>query len=113
MAEVIRSSGTEGDTDFDDDFYYVCIDGTLWGRIPLDPSSKTDSASLGDFDYDDNYIFVYTSEGWKESPLAAWPSEVSPLIIPHMISDVTESSFKINFNSTLTSQYFVHAIVSR
>lgn len=113
MAEVIRTSGSEGDTDFDDDFYYVCIDGTLWGRIPLDPSTKNDSASLGDFDYDNNYIYVFTSEGWKESPVAAWPSEVAPVIISHMISDVTESSFKINFDSTLTSQYFVHSIVSR
>lgn len=113
MAESIRDAGTTGDTDFDDDFYYVCIDDTLWGKIPLVESTKADAAALGDVDYDNDYIYVYTSEGWKQAPIVSWPSESEAEIIPYMISNVEENSFQINFASILTSQYYVHAIVSR
>jgi len=112
-AESIRAAGSAGDTDFDNDFYYVCIDDTLWGKLPLATSTKTDAGNLGDFDYDDNYIYVLTSEGWKQSAVAVWNSESSATIVPYMISDITDSDFKINFASSLTSQYYVHVIASR
>jgi cytoskeletal protein CcmA (bactofilin family) len=112
-AEIIRSSGNTGDTDFDNDFYYVCIDDTVWGKIPLVASTKSDPATLGDIDYNNDYIFIYTLEGWKEFPVASWPSEATAEIIPYMISNISETSFQINFGSTLASQYYVHAIVSR
>lgn len=113
MAEVIRTAGSAGDTDFDNDFYYVCIDGTLWGKLPLVISTKSDAGNLGDFDYDDNYIYVLTAEGWKQSAVATWNSETSATIVPYMISDITDTDFKINFASELTSQYYVHVIASR
>jgi len=113
MAEVIRSAGSAGDTDFDNDFYYVCIDGTLWGKLPLVASTKSDAGSLGDFDYDDDYFYVLTAEGWKQSAVATWTSESSSTIVPYMISDITDTDFKINFASALTSQYYVHVIASR
>ena len=112
-AESIRAAGSAGDTDFDNDFYYVCIDDTLWGKLPLATSTKTDAGNLGDFDYDDNYIYVLTSEGWKQSAVAVWNSESSATIVPYMISNITDSDFKINFASSLTSQYYVHVIASR
>ena len=98
---------------FDNDFYYVCIDGTLWGKLPLAASTKSDAGSLGDFDYDDDYIYVLTAEGWKQSAVATWTSESSSTIVPYMISDITDTDFKINFASALTSQYYVHVIASR
>ena len=112
-AESIRAAGSAGDTDFDNDFYYVCIDDTLWGKLPLATSTKTDAGNLGDFDYDDNYIYVLTSEGWKQSAVAVWNSESSATIVPYMISNITDADFKINFASSLTSQYYVHVIASR
>jgi hypothetical protein len=111
-AESFRSVGSRGDTDFDDDFYYVCIDGSLWGKIPLTISLKSDPGTLGDVEYDNNYIYVFTSAGWKESPIITWPSE-EDRIVPYVISDITENSFKINFGSIVTSQYFLHIIASR
>lgn len=113
MAETIRTAGSAGDTDFDNDFYYVCIDGTLWGKLPLTISTKTDVGNLGDFEYDDNYIYVLTAEGWKQSTIATWTSESLATIVPYMISDITDADFKINFASALTSQYYVHVIASR
>lgn len=113
MAAITRDEGTAGDTDFDNDFYYVCIDGTLWGKIPLVESTKSDAGNLGDVQYNNDYLYVLTAEGWKEAPIATWISESSAEIIPHMISDVTETSFKINFAAPLGSQYFVHTIASR
>jgi hypothetical protein len=113
MAEIIRTEGAAGDTDFDNDFYYVCIDGTLWGKIPLVTSTKSDAGNLGDVQYDNNYIYVLTAEGWKEGAIATWPAESSVEILPHMISNVTENSFQINFAGTLASQYFVHTVASR
>ena len=105
-------AGSRGDTDFDDNFYYVCIDGTLWGKIPLTTSSKSDPGTLGDVEYDNNYLYVYTSLGWKSSPIITWPSGEDK-ILPYVISDITETSFKIHFDSTVTSQYFLHVIASR
>ena len=113
MAEVIRTESFAGDTDFDNDFYYVCIDDTLWGKLPLATSTKSDAGSLGDFEYDDNYIYVLTAEGWKQSAVATWTSESSATIVPYMISEITDTDFKINFASALTSQYYVHVIASR
>lgn len=113
MAEVIRTESFAGDTDFDNDFYYVCIDDTLWGKLPLATSTKSDVGSLGDFEYDDNYIYVLTAEGWKQSAVATWTSESSATIVPYMISEITDTDFKINFASALTSQYYVHVIASR
>ena len=113
MSEIIRTAGSAGDPDFDNDFYYVCIDDTLWGKLPLATSTKTDAGSLGDFQYDDNYIYVLTAEGWKQSAVATWTSESSATIVPYMISDITDADFKINFASALTSQYYVHVIASR
>jgi len=111
-AEIFRASGTRGDTDFDDDYYYICIDGTLWGKIPLADSLKPDAASLGDVLYDNDYLYVFTSTGWKQSPVVSWPSS-SDQIVPYVISDITKQSFKINFGSTISSQYFLHTIASR
>ena len=114
MSAIPRTAGSEGDTDSDDDFYYVWIYDNIWGKIPLVASSTTPEDLDGDgFDFDNNYIYVNTSEGWKEAPIATWISESSAEIIPHMISDVTETSFKINFAASLGSQYFVHTIASR
>ena len=112
-SEIIRDAGNTGDTDFDNDFYYICIDGTLWGKIPLVESTKSDPGNLGDVQYDNDYIYVLTAEGWKEAPIATWISESSAQIIPYMISDITTTSFKINFAAPLGSQYFVHIIASR
>lgn len=113
LASVTRDTGNEGDVDFDDDFYYVCLGGTSWGRAPLAESSKIDPGSLGDIDYDNNFLYVFTSTGWKETAIATWPSSALSKIVPYMISDITETSFKINFESILTSQYYVHSIISR
>lgn len=115
MAEVIRPAGSVGDTAFDTDFYYVCIDGTLWGKIPLAISSKTiaGTETEGDVEYSNNYIYVFTDSQWKEAAISTWISESSATIIPYMISDITESSFQINFAAPLGSQYFVHTIASR
>lgn len=113
LASVTRDAGNEGDTDFDDDFYYVCFGGVSWGRAPLAESNKTDPGSLGDIDYDTNFLYVFTSTGWKETAVATWPSSALSEIVPYMISDITETSFKINFESILTSQYYVHSIISR
>lgn len=115
MAEIIRPAGSAGDTAFDADFYYVCIDGTLWGKIPLAISSKTiaGTETEGDVEYSNNYLYVFTDSQWKEAAIATWVSESSATIIPYMISDITESSFQINFASPLGSQYFVHTIASR
>jgi len=115
MSEIIRPAGSTGDTAFDSDFYYVCIDGTLWGKIPLVASTKTvlGTESEGDVEYSNNYIYVFTDSQWKESPISTWISESGATIVPYMISDITESSFQINFSAPLTSQYFVHAIASR
>lgn len=115
MAEIIRPAGSAGDTAFDTDFYYVCIDGTLWGKIPLAISSKTiaGTETEGDVEYSNNYIYVFTDSQWKEAAIATWISESSATIVPYMISDITESSFQINFAAPLGSQYFVHTIASR
>ena len=111
-AESFRSVGSRGDTDFDDDFYYVCIDGALWGKIALATSSKSDPGTLGDVEYSYDYLYVFTSSGWKESPIVSWPSE-EDRIVPYVISDITETSFKINFGSIVASQYFLHIVASR
>ena len=95
-------------------YSYVWIYDNIWGKIPLVASSTTPEDLDGDgFDFDNNYIYVNTSEGWKEAPVATWISESSATIVPYMISDITESSFQINFASELLSQYFVHVIASR
>ena len=116
MAEVIRTESFAGDTDFDNDFYYVCIDDTLWGKIALtslDGNPEPSDSDEDGFDYDDNYIYVKTSEGWKRAAVATWTSESSATIVPYMISEITDTDFKINFASALTSQYYVHVIASR
>jgi len=113
---VIRTESFAGDTDFDNDFYYVCIDDTLWGKIALtslDGNPEPSDSDEDGFDYDDNYIYVKTSEGWKRAAVAAWTSESSATIVPYMISEITDTDFKINFASALTSQYYVHVIASR
>lgn len=115
MAAIPRTVGSEGDTDFDSDFYYVWIYDNIWGKIPLATSSKTitGTETEGDVEYSNNFLYVFTDSQWKESAIATWISESSATIIPYMISDITETSFQINFASPLGSQYFVHAIASR
>lgn len=40
---------------------------------PLTPSSSADATgSIGDVRYDDNYIYIKTSAGWKRSSLGTW-----------------------------------------
>ena len=113
-AEVFRDAGNTGDIDFDNDFYYVCIDGTLWGKIPLVASSTIPEDLDGDnFDFDDNYIYVNTSEGWKEAPVATWPFEEFPTMARYTLSDIDDTKFTINFGQELTSQYNIHILASR
>lgn len=113
LASVTKDSGNEGDTDFDDDFYYVCFGGTSWGRAPLAESLKSDPGNVGDVQYDNNFLYILTSSGWRQMAISTWPSSTLSEVVPYMISDVTETSFKVNFESVLASQYYVHSIVSR
>lgn len=116
MAEVTRDAGSAGDTDFDDNFYYICIDGASWGQLPLaslDGAPNPLDLDGDGFDYDNNFIYIETSGGWKRTAIATWNSEASATIVPYMISEITDTDFKINFASALTSQYHVHVIASR
>ena len=113
-AEVTRTvSGNAGDTEFDDDFYYVCVSGTTWIRTPLVASTKSDPGSVGDIQYDTDYFYILTDSGWKQTAISTWESTDVDELIPFMISDITENSYKINFASAMSSPYFVHTIASR
>ena len=69
MVSVTRAAGAEGDTHFDDNFFYVCIEGTHWGKIALVSSNFSAPGSPGDTFCTDSYYYVYTSIGWKQSPM--------------------------------------------
>jgi len=116
LVEEERDSGEPGDTQFDNDFFYVCINDTLWGSLPLvslDGNPPPQDLDNDGFDYDDNFIYALTSEGWKRSAISSWLSEGTPTFVPYMISNVTESSFQINFASQLKAPHFLHIIASR
>ena len=113
-SEVFRSAGTKGDVDFDNDFYYICLDGTLWGKIPLTVANLTPEDTDADgFDFDNEYIYVNTAEGWKQAPVATWPFEESPTMARYTISNVDKDKFTINFAGVLSSQYNIHILASR
>jgi len=116
FVEQERAPGVPGETQFDNDFFYVCINDTLWGSLPLvflDVNPPPQDLDDDGFDYDDNFIYVQTSEGWKRSAISSWLSEGTPTFVPYMISNVTESSFQINFASQLKAPHFLHIIASR
>lgn len=93
MAETVRSAGNEGDLDKDDFFYYVCIENTRWGRIPIIDAeyAPVDYDSDG-FDYDDDFIYADTSQGWRNSPVVYW------------LNDKNVSTTEIAINNLPSSQ---------
>ena len=53
--------------DAGDDYYYVCIYGTSWAKIPLvDSELNYNGYTSGDKVIRDNFVHVYTSSGWKK-----------------------------------------------
>ena len=65
------------------------------------------------FDFDDGYIYINTSEGWKQAPIATWPFDASPTMARYTISNVDQNKFTINFAEQLSAQYNVHILASR
>jgi len=67
-----KSAGSVGDRDYDSDFYYFCLGGTSWGKIPLVSSTKSDAGNVGDIYYDSDFFYVLTADGWKRFTLQRW-----------------------------------------
>ena len=72
MTLVSRSFGSQGDIDYDSDFFYVCVVGNFWGKIPLLPTSFTAAGSAGDTSCAPSNFYVHNSSGWREIVLAKW-----------------------------------------
>jgi hypothetical protein len=71
-ATVTRTSSYLGDTDFDDDYFYICKQTTSWLKIPLADADLSKEAVVGEIDYDLNYLYVNTNDGWKRHALTKW-----------------------------------------
>lgn len=69
---VTRTSSYLGDTDFDDDYFYICKQTTSWLKIPLADADLNKEAVVGEIDYDLNYLYVNTNDGWKRHALTTW-----------------------------------------
>lgn len=68
---VVRDVGVANSVDYDDNFFYICIGGSLWGRIGIVDSSFFAAGSPGDTACATNYFYILTGSGWKEFPLVA------------------------------------------
>ena len=105
MAEVSRQPGNPRDTFIEDDFYYVCIDGSRWGRIPLvDSDFYSTNTILPNFHFDDDFIYVLTSEGWKEAPLAYAEPQLPTATVSVGDVFIEDSRFKIVASSNNSRQ---------
>jgi len=57
--------------------------GISWANPPSDPGDPGDP---GDMAYDDNYLYVHTSQGWRRSALGSWNPEITVTIQPQNLS---------------------------
>jgi len=57
--------------------------GVSWGNPPTDPG---DPGNPGDVAYDDNYLYVHTSQGWRRSALGSWNPTITLTIQPQDLS---------------------------
>jgi hypothetical protein len=57
--------------------------GVSWGNPPTDPG---DPGNPGDVAYDDNYLYVHTSQGWRRATLGSWNPTITLTIQPQDLS---------------------------
>ena len=109
-AKTSPGVGERGDINLSSDgnLFYVCINGSSWGEIPMTASDQgVPNAQVGDLFYTSNFVHAFTQTGWMKFSITEINFDLLDINLSYMIAN--KLTFEVN-DAQLKQQNYSHTI---